>query len=323
MVDVVNHFEPHPLFSGGILQTIIGSQFTGTAKLPQRASHKVSLGGNSGLVMYELLSGKNNKPLVLLAHGMGGYSESGYMRRVAQKLWSRGFGVFMMNHRGSGAGMGMSDRLWNGGSSDDLEKAVHYIIKRYPRRPLLIAGFSLSGNILLKYLGEGRRIPSNVHGAFAVNPPVDLKASSLELSYGRFSDLFNRYYMGMINRQCSALIQCFPKAFLPPGNMKTIHEFDTLYTAFAAGYRDVEEYYEKCSARQFLRQIVVPTTILSACDDPFVHPDAFQGAMMSLSVHYIAPKAGGHMGYISKKNTPLGDYRWMDYVIVEWAGKVD
>lgn len=323
MHDTIYHFEPHPLVRSGILQTVVGSKFTGADDLPQRLSHKVSLGDDSGLVAFELQSRESNKPLVLLAHGMGGCSESGYMRRIAKKLWGRGFGVFMMNHRGSGAGMGMSSRLWNGGSSDDLEQMIQYIVKRHPRRALLLVGFSLSGNILLKYLGEGKRIPPNVHGAFAVNPPVDLKIASHNLSYGKFSVMFNKYYMDKINRQAGALIQCFPSAFLPPRHMKTIREFDEAYTASAAGYKNVEEYYEKCSARQFLRQIIVPTTILSACDDPFVPPDVFQGAMMGLSVHYNAPKAGGHMGYISKNVTPFGDHRWMDYIIVEWAGKVD
>ncbi len=303
------------------MQTIIGAKFNGTSVLPQRRVHKITLGGKSSLMVLELQAPESDRPLVLLAHGMGGCTESGYMKRIAQKLWSRGFGVFMMNQRGSGVGMGMSERLWNGGSSDDMEKVIQYIIKLNPWRNILTLGFSLSGNILLKYLGEGRKIPHNVIGAFAVSPPIDLKAASARLSF-MYSGVFNNYYMDKIDRQAEALTQCFPKETPPPRNIKTIREFDELYTAPVSGYQDVEEYYEKCSAGQFLQFIIVPTTILSAADDPFVPPDAFLSALMSLSVHYRPTKTGGHMGYISKKLTPFGDRRWMDCVIVDWAEKM-
>lgn len=321
MQDLVDHFEPHPLFRGGILQTIIGAKFQNNSVLPQHRVHKISLGGKSSLMVLELQAPESDRPLVLLAHGMGGCTESGYMKRVSQKLLSRGFGVFMMNHRGSGVGMGMSERLWNGGSSDDLEKVVQYIIKLNPWRNLLLVGFSLSGNILLKYLGEGRKIPYNVIGAFTVSPPIDLKTASSRLSY-MYSGVFNKYYMAMIDSQAEALTQCFPKEIPPPRNVKTIREFDELYTAPASGFQDVDEYYEKCSAGQFLQFIIVPTTILSAVDDPFVPPDCFISSLMSLSVHYRSTNAGGHMGYISKKPTPFGDRRWMDGIIVDWAEKI-
>lgn len=319
MFKQIDCFEPHPLIRGGILQTIVGSQFANSTELPLRRSHKVVLDGNSALVLFELETSHEGKPLVLLAHGMGGCSESGYMKRIAKKLNDRGFGVFMMNHRGSGPGMGLSDKLWNGGSSEDLHQAVCHIVKCHPNRSLLLVGFSLSGNILLKYLGEGRKIAANLYGALAVNPPADLKASSSKLSYGRFATVFNKYYMEMIDRQASALIQYFPKAFPPPRHSKTIREFDEVYTAPAAGYRNVEEYYDKCSASQFLGKIILPTTILNSSDDPFVPADIFQRSMMSLSVRYHEPKSGGHMGYISKEPTPLGDHRWMDYFILSWA----
>ena len=108
-------FKPHSMIRSGFAQTIIGSQFSGDISLPNRLHHKVRVGPQSLSVTLELPPQKTDSPLVLLAHGMGGCSESSYMRRIARKLWKRGMGVFMMNHRGSGPGMGLSDRLWNGG----------------------------------------------------------------------------------------------------------------------------------------------------------------------------------------------------------------
>jgi len=319
MTDSFLPFKPHRLFPGGVAQTILGAKFPGETLLPPRKVHKIQIAPRSKLMAFELESGNLRSAVVLMAHGMGGCSESGYMRRIAWKLWKRGAGVFMMNHRGSGPGMGLSDRLWNGGSSDDLDQVVRYIVKKYPNRSLLIVGFSLSGNILLKYLGEGRILPGNVHGAFSVNPPIDLKISSQILSEKNGGGIFNRYYMNLIQRQCNALAECHPHALQPDRPFRTIWDFDVVYTAPAAGFRDVEEYYSKCSASQFIGSIQVPTTILSARDDPFVPPAVFENIQMKLPVNYLAPDRGGHMGYLTGKPTPLGDHRWMDYVIVNWV----
>jgi predicted alpha/beta-fold hydrolase len=253
---------------------------------------------------------------------MAGCSESEYMRRVAAKLFGRGFGIIMMNHRGSGPGIGMSDRLWNGGSSGDLSSVIDYILKIHSNRALLLVGFSLSGNILLKYLGEGRNIPSNINAAYAVNPPIDLKTASIMLSNGNGSGLFNKDFIKPMNLQLEAMAECFPQTFLPPRKPVSIHDFDTIYTAPAAGFQDVDEYYKKCSSKQFLESVKVPTVLLCAQDDPFIPPSVFKDARMSLCIESLTPEHGGHMGYISASSTSFGDKRWMDSVIVEWAQDV-
>jgi predicted alpha/beta-fold hydrolase len=314
-----NNFKPHPLMPGGVIQTIMGAKFTGHTDLPIRIFHKVYLDVNSLLHVYELPPPETTSPIVLMSHGMAGCSESEYMRRIAAKLTGNGFGVFMMNQRGSGTGMGMSDRLWNGGSSDDLSAVIDYIVNTYPDRAILLLGFSLSGNILLKYLGEGRKIPANIKAAFAVNPPVDLKNASDILSNGSGGGLFNKDFLKPMNQQIEAMAECFPNTFLPPRKSTSILDFDTIYTAPAAGFKDVDEYYSKCSSKQFLDAIKVPTVLLCSQDDPFIPANIFSDARMSLCIEYLAPEHGGHMGYISSTTTSFGDKRWMDSVIVRWA----
>ncbi len=292
---------------------------TGDTSIGERISHKIPLNGKNLLLCLELPSEQKNTPLVLMVHGMGGCSESAYMRRLARKLGTRGFGVFMMNQSGSGPGMGLSSRLCHGGSSEDFSRVVTYITEQYPGRPLILIGFSLSGNILLKYLGEGRQIPKEVQSALAVNPPVDLKAAALAISHGPFAKTFNRHYMKLINRQIRAIRECFPDAFVPKKEPATIYDFDVAYTAPAGGFEDVEEYYRLSSAAPFLENILVPTTLLCSQDDPFVPFDIFEKTRMSLCVTADYPEQGGHMGYISGKKLPSGDHRWMDYYVEQWA----
>jgi len=314
-----HQFNPHPFLRSGTLQTIFGAKNFGKTKLPPRKLHKMPVGIQSLLCLYEIPPPHSESPIILLSHGMAGCSESEYMRRVAGKLFGKGFGVFMMNQRGSGPGLGMSDRLWNGGASGDLARAIEYILKLYANKPLLLIGFSLSGNILLKYLGEGRKIPSNVNAAFAVNPPIDLKTASMILSKGNGRGIFNKNFIKPINMQLEAMAECFPRTFLPPRKPVSILDFDTIYTAPSGGYKDVDEYYRKCSSKQFLAGIKVPTVLLCAQDDPFIPADLFKDARMSLCVESLTPEHGGHMGYISSSRTSFGDKRWMDSVIVEWA----
>lgn len=312
-------FEPLPGLNNGVLQTILGSQITGDTSIGDRKFHKIPLDHKNKLLGLELSSKNPDAPMVLLTHGMGGCSESAYIRRLARKLGARGLGVFMMNQSGSGAGMGLSSRLWHGGSSEDFSSTVDFITARYPGRALILAGFSLSGNILLKYLGEGRQIPGEIQSALAVNPPVDLKAAALAISQGPWARTFNGYYMRLLNRQLKAVKECFPESFVPENTSATIYDFDVAYTTPVGGFEDVDDYYESSSASRFLDNIFVPTTILSAKDDPFVPFHIFEQTRMSLCVSTVLSEGGGHMGYISKNKLPSGDRRWMDYYVEQWA----
>ena len=312
-------FEAHWGISGGIFQTIAGSQLRGMElPCPPRISHELHLDEQGRAVLYEIEAKDQTKPIILLAHGMGGCSESGYMKRISTKLWMRGYGVFLINHRGSGPGMGLSSRLWNGGASDDLAKMIDFVIQRNPGKFLVPIGFSLSGNILLKYLGEGQIIPSKILGALAVNPPVDLRISSAIISRKWSCAVFNQYYMKLIRNQAIAITKQFPDALSPLKNLKTIWDFDVSYTAPSGGFKDVDDYYDSCSSMHCLKGIEISTSILCAEDDPFVPCKKFDQVEMSERVTLHKPKKGGHMGYIARHVTPHGDRRWMDYAILEW-----
>jgi len=313
-------FHPSFFLKGPILQTIVGSQFPGSYLLQQVRYHKLDLGSGDKTFVLEIKSDAV-RPVVLMAHGMGGCSHSGYMKRISHKLFQRGYPVLLANQRGSGPGLGMSRRLWNGGDSEDFDRFVQFALKLYPDRDLLIIGFSLSANILLKYLGEGRDISPRVRSAFAVNPPVDLKSASHILSHSPSCIIFNRHFMKLLNRQLMAVEECFPDHSFISRTPATIWEFDVLYTAPAGGFADVYDYYSRSSSGQYLNKIKIQTTLLCSLDDPFIPPSHFKNYEMSSAIEFISPVFGGHMGYISKERTSFGDKRWMDEVILDWAEK--
>ena len=305
-----------PVSGGGIFQTIIGSQFPGKPKFfPEKKSHTIDLDVDAISIAFEIEAKDKDKPTVLLAHGMGGCSKSGYIKRIAAKLGLQGYGVLLINQRGSGPGMGLSSSLWNGGSSEDLARMIDYFSQRHMH--LLLIGFSLSGNILLKYLGEGRSTPPGLIGAMAINPPVDLRVASHIISTHPSCWLFNRYYMRLIGNQMRALKKNFPNAIDP--DLSTIWNFDASYTVPVGGYKDLDDYYNQCSGKHYLRNIKTATSILCSLDDPFVPPEVFKDVSVNNHVSIYQPQGGGHMGYISRHQTPHGDRRWMDFVLLEWV----
>lgn len=312
-------FRPHPLIPGGVMQTIVGSQAKGDSEMPEPIYHEVSINENVSLALFEYSNPERVNGSILLAHGMGGCSGSGYMKRIGAKLYRAGYRVFLINHRGSGPGMGMSDSLWNGGSSEDFATVINFIVDLDPESKLQIVGFSLSGNILLKYLGESRSIPSQICSSLSFNPPADLRKASWLLSNESRNRVFNIYYMGLIRNQIKAIKEKFPNAFLPTKPYKTIWEFDEAYTAPINGYSDVEEYYGICSGNQFMKNIQIPTHVVCSKDDPFIPPQVFTEWPHSEAVVYIAPEKGGHMGYIERSKNGSGDRRWMDEFVLNWV----
>jgi uncharacterized protein len=315
----MKNFEPHPFIPGGVMQTIVGSQAKGKSELPEPFNHEIPISSNVSLALFEYSNSNFDKGSILLAHGMGGCSGSGYMKRIGAKLCRLGYRVFLINQRGSGPGMGMSDSLWNGGSSKDFSAITDFIVRLYPDSQLKIIGFSLSGNILLKYLGESQALPPQVCNALSFNPPADLRMASWLLSNESRNRVFNVYYMGLIRAQIKAIKEKFPNAFLPTKHYKTIWEFDEAYTAPINGYKDVEEYYDLCSGNRFMKEIQVPTHIVCSKDDPFIPPETFTEWPKSEAIVYTAPEKGGHMGYIERSKNGSGDRRWMDEFVLNWA----
>jgi uncharacterized protein len=312
-------FKPHPLIPGGVMQTIVGSQAKGDSELPEPIYREIRIQNNVSLTLFEYSNLGCVKGSILLAHGMGGYSGSGYMERIGTKLYRAGYRVFLINQRGSGPGMGMSDTLWNGGSSEDFAAITKFIVNLYPDSKLRVIGFSLSGNILLKYLGESRQIPQQVCNTLSFNPPADLRMASWLLSNESRNRVFNIYYMGLIRNQMKAIKEKFPSAVLPTKSYRTIWEFDEAYTAPINGYANVEEYYDLCSGNRFMKSIQIPTHVVCSKDDPFIPPEVFTDWPKSKAIEYIAPEKGGHMGYIEKSKNNSGDRRWMDEFVLNWA----
>jgi predicted alpha/beta-fold hydrolase len=219
---------------------------------------------------------------------------------MTKALRAAGWDVLTWNMRGCGE---MPNRLvtwYHSGKSEDLKLLVEYALLM-PYDHLSLVGFSVGGNITLKYLGEhGSTVPSKISSAVVLSVPMDLAGSAYVLARPA-NALYMQYLLRPLRRRMQEKKERFPTLFDIQGlaHIRSFHEFDRRFTAPFHGFRSVEEYWSLSSSLRYLAPISIPTLALSALDDPFLSPSCFPHEIASAHPHlYLeTPKQGGHVGF--------------------------
>jgi uncharacterized protein len=316
----VSVFRPLPLLSNPHVQTILGSFLSGTRGPGRTRKWLVPLPDGDRIVLHETLprSAGSTEPIALLVHGLGGSHRSPYMTRLTHRLKGVGWRVFCMDLRAAGVGIRFARRFYNAACSHDVQVVTEHLAARFPGRPIAIIGFSLGGNIVLKYVGETARQPLRTLCAVAaLAPPIDLLAcSALVARY----PLYDAFYVNHLTTQVAKHQRYFPD--LPrvafPRRM-TLRQFDDLYTAPFGGYADAFDYYRRASAFPLIPAIQLPTFILTARDDPFIAVEPFEALRVEPSVEVHITAHGGHLGFLGSDGA--GGIRWAETLLVDWLQK--
>ncbi len=315
-------FVPARGLANGHLQTFYGAFVPKRPVVVGTTQRKLRLDDDDFVVLHDdrPTAWERGDHVVLLLHGLAGSHRSGYMVRIASKLNERIVRTFRMDHRGCGAGAGLSRSPYHAGSTRDLAAAIRMVERLCPGSPISIAGFSISGNVLLRYLGEEPdEVPLSVFRAAAVCPPIDLHRCLSRLSGSRLGRRYDRYFTRQL---LSMVVQStlwrddlpLAKADIQP---ERLYDFDELYTAPASGFESADHYYTEASARVVIPNIRVHTTILAAADDPLICPTPFIETPMPPNVRLCLTKHGGHLGFIGRSGVDP-DRRWMDWRILDW-----
>ena len=238
-----------------------------------------------------------SKKLVIISHGLEGNSTRAYMKGMARALSGGGFDILAWNFRGCGDEMNRQLRFYHSGATDDLDAVVMHALQRGYSEIFLI-GFSLGGNLTLKYLGENKVGPK-IEKAVVFSTPLDLYTSCMKISKPA-----NRIYARRFLTSLKEKIRC--KSSIMNGlelkgldEIKTILEFDDRYTAPLHGFHGAMDYYKKCSSIHFLESIVIPTLIVNAQNDPFLSELCYPVAQCKNHrfVKFENPRHGGHVGF--------------------------
>jgi hypothetical protein len=254
--------------------------------------------------------------LVLVLHGLEGSLESHYASGILAALSQGGFTAVLMYFRNCSGTPNRLPRTYHSGETGDLAFVMQHIRQRYPGKPVAIIGYSLGGNVLLKWLGEQGEAAA-LATAVAISVPFDLNACARKLEHG-----LSRIYQHHLVRKLRNAVRSKATIHPPPiplqrlGELRTFRQFDDAITAPLHGFRDVDDYYTRSSSKQYLKDIRAPTLVIHAADDPFIPAAALPGnSELSPTVTLEISPHGGHVGFVAGRN-PVTPRYWLEPRII-------
>lgn len=253
---------------------------------------------------------------VLIAHGLEGSSERAYVRGMAKAVAARGWDAVAWNHRGCSGEPNRLLRAYHSGATEDLAAVVDWALAR-GYTSLGLVGFSLGGNVTLKYVGDlGEALAPEIVGAVGISVPVDLAASG-EVMEAWDRRLYMKRFVGSIARKAEEKATRYDDAPDPEPipRMTTFTQIDDHVTAPLHGFDSAADYYARCSSLPVLGQVAVPTLLASARNDPFLAPSCFPEHIANPLFRLVAPEAGGHVGWPQR---PLAGELWSETVAARW-----
>ena len=315
----IDEYPPYrPLLRNGDLQTIVARYWPTPFRQEQwlceekyfRTSPDVKV-----LAHLDTPPGGESNGTIVAVHGLTASSEAPYMLHLAQAALESGMSVVRLNVRNCGGTEHLAPTLYHSGLTEDL----HSIVEQLAPKPLVLVGFSMGGNMVLKAAGEwGGKPPSHVKGVCGVSVPIRLKDCVRRLGTPR-----NRYYelrfLRQLRRTVRAKQRIMPERFsaLRPDKASGIYEFDDQVTAPAFGFRDADDYYDQSSSSGFLEHIRVPALLIQAKDDPFIPFEVFDDGLFSRNpfLQLVATDHGGHVGFLARQAPRF----WAQHLVTRFA----
>ena len=262
----------------------------------------------------------SNKPsnrVIILLHGLEGHAQRPYVTGPAKLFNNYGVDACAVNFRGCSGETNRLFRSYHSGATEDLEAVISHILEKDIYKEVYIKGISLGANMALKYAGERDELPKELKAIIAVSAPCSLKGSCDELL-----SLKNKHYairfLDHLKKKLKPKLSQFPEnmSIADFNSIKSLIDFDHVYTSKAHGFLDANDYYDKASSLQFLPNIKVPSLIINALNDSFLSAACYpvKEAKHNPKVYLEMPKYGGHVGFIDKNNIYYNENRALQFV---------
>jgi len=298
-------FQPSFLLKNRHIQTVYASLFRKEIKLDiETEEFTLSDGDFVDIYWHKIKNSTEDTPIIILFHGLTGSYKSPYIQGLMQAAKNAGFNSVLMHFRGCSGRDNLMPRSYHSGDTQDTREFIENLKKRYPKAKLFGVGYSLGANMLLKFLGEERE-DAFLDAAVAVSAPMllDICADKMNRGFSRFYQkrLLKDLHIALDKKYDKHPMQDLLK--LPRKSIKNLQsfwEFDEAYTAKINGFASAQDYYTKCSAKQYLKSIQKPTLIIHAKDDPFMTPEVIPSQKdISKSVELEIVENGGHVGFVN------------------------
>ena len=307
-IEITHQLKSPFYLPGGHLQTIVPALLRSIKISPTFTETINTPDGDFLELEWHTTSQKSEKPLVILTHGFEGNSRSSYILSMVKTLQAVGHPCLAWNMRSCGSRPNLKPHAYHSGFTQDLQEVIlHAHANGFEQ--VVIIGFSLGGNLTLKYaaeLGQGIYAGVNVQKVVAISVPADLKGSAIKTESG-LARVYARRFLKSLELKLKLKQGMFPdnevlKQALSRGPITTIREYDRYITALLHGYRDDDDYYNHNASMHFLQHIKLPTLAIGAINDPMIS-ESSHAALQHCGnplVQYQLANSGGHVGFVNR-----------------------
>jgi predicted alpha/beta-fold hydrolase len=277
---------------------------------PRAARERWELPDGDFLDVDRLAGARADAAVLVVCHGLEGSSRAPYVRGLLAAARARGLAALAMNFRGCSGEPNRLPRFYHSGETGDLAHVVERLVAERPGRPVLLSGFSLGGNVVVKYLGErGDALPAEVRGAAVISVPFDLARSAAAIDGpGFWSWVYRERFLRRLREKALAKARRFPDRLDTDAirAAATFSAFDGAVTAPVHGFASARAYWARCSSGPFLAGVRRPLLAIAALDDPMVPADTLplEAARGNPQVELVVTPACGHVGFVEGRLRP-------------------
>lgn len=307
-------YKPPFFFKNDFVATVYSGLFRKVTLKQER--ERITLPDGDFMDLDWSFSKEKSGKLLILLHGLEGHAQRPYVTGAAKLFNENNIDAVCMNFRGCSGEANRFYKSYHAGFTDDLHATIQHAIVNKGYSEIYLKGVSLGANMILKYLGENPSVPKEVKSATVVSVPCNLQGSSIE--FHKFKNkLFHDRFLKDMLKSLKAKQEKFPGALRIQdfNSIKTILDFDNVYTSKAHGFNNAIDYYEKNSSLYFLSNIKIPTLIINALNDSFLSPECYpvKEAKHNPHVFLEMPKFGGHVGFISRGKAYYNEKRALEF----------
>ena len=308
-------YKPPFYFKNGFISTVYSGLVRRVSLKQER--ERITLKDGDFLDLDWSFSESKSSKLIILLHGLEGNGQRPYMTGTAKLFNKNGVDAICVNFRGCSGEDNLKYYSYHSGATEDLEAVIEHAVSVKKYSEIHLKGISLGANIILKYLGERDKVPTQVKTAIAVSVPCYLSGSARELHTFKNKLYHDRFLKHLVSRLRTKQ-QRFPDLLKIEelDAIKTLTSFDNVYTAKAHGFENALDYYLRCSSLQFLPNIKTPTLIINALNDSFLSAECYpiKEAKNNRNLHLEMPNHGGHSGFVGKKNVYYNERRALEFI---------
>ncbi|MEM5538272.1 alpha/beta fold hydrolase [Olleya sp. AS48] len=262
-------------------------------------------------------AGNKTKQLLVVLHGLEGNAQRHYMLGSAKIANQNNMDAVCVNFRGCSGEVNKTFQSYHSGKTDDLASVIKHITSQFDYDTIYLNGFSLGGNVILKYLGETLDLPKQIKAAVTVSVPVYLRGSLEQLMSSK-NYVYSKKFLRNLRTKLVEKQHLFPQKINNQdlSAVRTLKDFDDVYTSKAHGFKDAYDYYEQSSSLQYLKHISIPTLLINAQNDSFLSKECYpiQEAEENTNFYLEMPKYGGHVGFYDQQNVYYSEKRMLQFI---------